>query len=63
MPAGTARAAVRRKAALYVTRDPIGYEQGDANLYRYCGNNPVAPTDPTGLVAVAPQNVGNVAES
>ena len=44
----------------FLTRDPMGYAAGDANLYRYCGNNPVSPTDPTGLVAVAPQNAGNV---
>ena len=47
----------------FLTRDPMGYAAGDANLYRYCGNNPVSATDPTGLVAVAPQNVGNVAGS
>ena len=44
----------------FLTRDPMGYAAGDANLYRYCGNNPVSATDPTGLVAVAPQNAGNV---
>ena len=30
-------------------RDPIGYGAGDANLYRYVFNNPVAFTDPAGL--------------
>lgn len=30
--------------------DPLGYEAGDANLYRYVGNSPTNATDPTGLV-------------
>jgi RHS repeat-associated protein len=28
--------------------DPTGLSAGDTNLYRYCGNSPVAQTDPTG---------------
>ncbi len=32
----------------FVTRDPIGYDGGDANLYRYCWNNPVIYADPIG---------------
>ncbi|MGA7698128.1 MAG: RHS repeat-associated core domain-containing protein [Thermoguttaceae bacterium] len=35
----------------FITRDPTGYAAGDANLYRYCGNNPLSYTDPTGLHA------------
>jgi RHS repeat-associated protein len=30
------------------SRDPIGFAGGDANLYRYVGNSPVASTDPSG---------------
>ena len=33
-----------------ISKDPIGFEAGDANLYRYVGNGPTNATDPTGLV-------------
>jgi RHS repeat-associated protein len=33
----------------FVLPDPIGFAAGDANLYRYCGNDPVNHTDPSGL--------------
>ncbi len=29
--------------------DPLGFAAGDANLYRYVGNDPTNATDPTGL--------------
>ena len=32
-----------------MSHDPIGFEPGDANLYRYVGNRPTKHTDPTGL--------------
>jgi RHS repeat-associated protein len=32
------------------SRDPIGFAGGDANLYRYVGNNPLALTDPSGEI-------------
>jgi len=35
----------------FLSEDPIGFAGGDANLYRYVGNNPVNMTDPTGLKA------------
>jgi RHS repeat-associated protein len=31
--------------------DPIGFGGGDANLYRYVGNNPVNRSDPSGLMS------------
>jgi hypothetical protein len=33
----------------FLTRDPIGFGGGDANLYRYVGNNPLNAVDPWGL--------------
>jgi len=36
----------------FLNRDPIGYNGGDENLYRYCGNDPVNGTDPTGELVV-----------
>jgi RHS repeat-associated protein len=33
----------------FVNRDPIRYDAGDVNLYRFVGNNPVNELDPIGL--------------
>ncbi len=33
----------------FITQDPIGFAGGDANLYRYAGNNPTNFTDPSGM--------------
>lgn len=33
----------------FMQKDPIGFDAGDANLFRYCGNDPVNRTDPFGL--------------
>lgn len=46
-----ARAGVKkyRTPLIPISRDPIGYEAGDANLYRYVDNSPVDITDPLGL--------------
>ena len=33
----------------WVSPDPMGFDGGDMNLYRYCGNDPVNKTDPSGL--------------
>jgi hypothetical protein len=37
----------------FLSRDPLGYGGGDPNLYRYCGNDPVNATGPSGTVAIA----------
>ena len=34
----------------WLNEDLIGFEGGDANLYRYCGNDPVNGTDPNGQI-------------
>jgi RHS repeat-associated protein len=33
----------------WLSEDPIGFRAGDANLYRYVGNEPTRYTDPSGL--------------
>lgn len=33
----------------FLEQDPIGFDAGDANLYRYVGNGPTNYTDPMGL--------------
>ena len=33
----------------WISQDPIGFEAGDANLYRYVGNMPTVLVDPSGL--------------
>lgn len=33
----------------WITEDPIGFAAGDADLYRYVGNDPTNAVDPTGL--------------
>ena len=32
----------------WTTEDPIGFASGEANLYRYAGNDPTNATDPVG---------------
>jgi len=43
----------------FLSEDPWGFDAGDMNLYRYCGNNPVNNIDPDGLCTVG--FMGNVA--
>ena len=33
----------------FISPDPIGFEAGDGNLYRYVGNGPIDGADPSGL--------------
>jgi RHS repeat-associated protein len=37
------------KAGRYISEDPIGFEGGDVNLYRYVNNSPQVWMDPWGL--------------
>jgi RHS repeat-associated protein len=34
----------------FIQRDPIGFDAGDNNVYRFVGNSPTGRTDPSGLV-------------
>ena len=36
----------------FLQTDPLGFDAGDNNLYRYCGNNPVNLSDPDGTDAI-----------
>src|SRR5437016_3358727 len=36
----------------WTSEDPTGFAGGDANLYRYVGNNPTNATDPSGLYEI-----------
>lgn len=36
----------------WLSQDPIGFEAGDDNLYRYVGNNPTNAVDPCGLATL-----------
>jgi len=44
----------------FVSADPAGFHAGDANLYRYVGNNPLSFVDPSGLVVAGVNNQGQV---
>lgn len=44
------------KVGRFLSQDPIGFEAGDANLYRYVGNSPLSFTDPTGLYGESASN-------
>jgi RHS repeat-associated protein len=37
-------------AGRFISRDPIGFEGGQVNLYAYVANNPVGMRDPSGLI-------------
>ena len=41
-------------AARFLNRDPVGLDAGDANLYRYAGNDPVNQIDPSGKRMLVP---------
>jgi RHS repeat-associated protein len=43
----------------FLSQDPIGFEAGDPNLYRYVGNGPTYAIDPSGAVLVAVDGTGS----
>jgi RHS repeat-associated protein len=45
----------------FVSEDPSGFKGGDANLFRYAGNDPLNRTDPSGLAAKWAQQAGRSA--
>ncbi len=49
-------------AGRWLSRDPIGFEAGDGNLYRYVRNGPTAWTDPDGLELLPPVSDAAYAE-
>ena len=42
----------------FVNEDPSGFKGGDANLFRYVGNDPLGRIDPSGLAAKWAQQAG-----
>jgi RHS repeat-associated protein len=45
----------------WVTKDPLGFEGGDTNLYAYCANDPINHVDPTGQYLQLPIGAGILA--
>jgi RHS repeat-associated protein len=45
----------------FISEDPIGFEAGDNNLYRYVGNSPTNFNDPSGLIFDTILDVGFIA--
>ncbi len=39
-------------AGRWLSRDPVAFQGGDLNLYRYAGNDPTNEWDPSGLVGI-----------
>ena len=44
----------------FLSLDPIEFESGDYNFYRYVGNDPVNLVDPSGLTANCPVSPPNI---
>ncbi len=42
----------------FMSQDPMGFAAGDANLYRYVGNQPSDMVDPSGLQPLPPGRLG-----
>ena len=46
----------------FISEDPVGYDGGDSNLYRYALNRPLHLKDPTGTVTAIEYTVLDIAE-
>src|SRR5690606_15572785 len=44
----------------FLSQDPIGFGAGDANLYRYVGNQPLIYVDPSGFAKGSPGGLGGL---
>ena len=44
----------------WTAKDPISFEGGDPNLYRYAANGPTMHADPTGLLTISVGFCGEV---
>ena len=44
----------------WTSQDPLGFDGGDANLYRYVKNTPTRSTDPTGLGPLEDQKKADI---
>jgi hypothetical protein len=44
----------------WLTQDPLSFDAGDANLYRYAGNAPTDKVDPEGEDVPTDPNIGEV---
>ena len=38
------------KVGRWLSEDPLGFDAGDGNLYRYIANDPTNATDPSGQI-------------
>jgi RHS repeat-associated protein len=45
----------------FISEDPIGFEAGDTNIYRYVGNSPTNANDPSGLILDTLLDIGFIA--
>jgi RHS repeat-associated protein len=50
-----AKGTLRVGAGPWLAQDPLGFEAGDYNLFRYVGNNATNAMDPSGLAAPPPR--------
>ena len=44
----------------WLSQDPLGFNAGDSNLYRYAKNRPTVATDPSGFISVSLMPLQNV---